>query len=51
MLNAARAPGVDVSVETCPHYLTFDAEHIADAPNESQVLPADPRGLPTGEAL
>jgi allantoinase len=26
---AARRAGVDISVETCPHYLTFDAEHIA----------------------
>ena len=43
-LHAARAAGVDVSVETCPHYLTFDAEHIADGATELQVLPADPRG-------
>ena len=27
-LGAARRAGADISVETCPHYLTFDAEHI-----------------------
>jgi allantoinase len=27
-LRAARRAGADISVETCPHYLTFDAEHI-----------------------
>jgi allantoinase len=30
MLASARRDGVAVSVETCPHYLTFDAETIAD---------------------
>ena len=28
-LRAARRDGVRISVETCPHYLTFDAERIA----------------------
>jgi len=27
-LRTAREAGVDISVETCPHYLTFDAEGI-----------------------
>jgi allantoinase len=27
-LGVARRAGADISVETCPHYLTFDAEHI-----------------------
>ncbi len=39
MLRAARAEGVDVSVETCPHYLTFDAEHIADGATELKCCP------------
>jgi allantoinase len=38
-LRAARAAGVDVSVETCPHYLTFDAEHIADGATELKCCP------------
>jgi allantoinase len=38
-LHAARAAGVDVSVETCPHYLTFDAEHIADGATEFKCCP------------
>src|SRR6266576_2515538 len=29
-LRAARAAGVDVTAETCPHYLTVDAVHIPD---------------------
>ena len=32
-------PGVDVSVETCPHYLTFDAEHIPDGATELKCCP------------
>ena len=39
VLRAARAAGVDVSVETCPHYLTFDAEHIADGATELKCCP------------
>ncbi len=38
-LRTARAAGVDVSVETCPHYLTFDAEHIADGATELKCCP------------
>ncbi len=38
-LHAARAAGVDISVETCPHYLTFDAEHIADGATELKCCP------------
>ncbi|HRD62830.1 MAG TPA: allantoinase AllB [Nocardioides sp.] len=38
-LRAARVAGVDVSVETCPHYLTFDAEHIADGAPELKCCP------------
>ena len=50
-LRAARADGLDVSVETCPHYLTFDAEHIPDGAHRAQVLPADPRGRQPRGAL
>ncbi len=39
MFDAARLIGVDVSVETCPHYLTFDAEHIADGATELKCCP------------
>ena len=38
-LRTARADGVDVSVETCPHYLTFDAEHIGDGATELKCCP------------
>ena len=31
LLRAARAEGLAITVETCPHYLTFSAEGIADA--------------------
>ena len=30
MLRAARAEGLPITVETCPHYLTFCAEEIPD---------------------
>jgi len=39
LLHTARAAGVDVTVETCPHYLTFDAEHIADGATELKCCP------------
>ncbi|WP_292676524.1 allantoinase AllB [Nocardioides sp.] len=38
-LHAARAAGVDVSVETCPHYLTFDAEGVPDGATELKCCP------------
>ncbi|WP_299922497.1 allantoinase AllB [uncultured Nocardioides sp.] len=38
-LRAARADGVDVSVETCPHYLHFDAATVADGATELKCCP------------
>jgi len=38
-LRAARADGVDISVETCPHYLFFDAEEIPDGRTEFKCCP------------
>ena len=38
-LRAARSEGVDVSVETCPHYLFFDAEAIPDGATEFKCCP------------
>jgi allantoinase len=38
-LSAARLAGVRVSVETCPHYLTFDAERIARGATASKCAP------------
>jgi allantoinase len=38
-LREARAAGVDVSVETCPHYLTFAAEAIPDGATELKCCP------------
>ena len=39
MLASARREGVAVSVETCPHYLTFDAETIADGATQFKCCP------------
>lgn len=38
-LRAARAAGVDVSVETCPHYLHFESGSIADGATELKCCP------------
>jgi allantoinase len=38
-LHAARADGVDVSVETCPHYLTLCAEDVPDRATEFKCCP------------
>ncbi|MCW2604610.1 MAG: putative allantoinase [Pseudonocardiales bacterium] len=38
-IAAAKAGGVRVSVETCPHYLTLSAEHIPDGHTEFKCCP------------
>ena len=50
-LRAARAAGADVSVETCPHYLAFDAEEVPDGATQFKCCPPiRERGQP-GTAL
>ncbi len=39
MVRAARGAGVDVSVETCPHYLHFEAGTIPDGATELKCCP------------
>jgi allantoinase len=39
MLASARRDGVAVSAETCPHYLTFDAETIPDGATQLKCCP------------
>jgi allantoinase len=39
LLRAARAEGLPVSVETCPHYLHFAAEEIADGATLCKCAP------------
>jgi allantoinase len=39
MLARARADGVRVTVETCPHYLTFAAEDIPDGATQFKCCP------------
>ncbi|HJQ01744.1 MAG TPA: allantoinase AllB [Jatrophihabitans sp.] len=39
MLAEARAEGLPVTVETCPHYLTFAAEEIPDGATEFKCCP------------
>ena len=39
MLRAARAEGLAVTVETCPHYLHLDAETIADGATQCKCAP------------
>jgi allantoinase len=38
-LHAARAAGVDISVETCPHYLTLDAAGIPGGATQFKCCP------------
>jgi len=38
-LRQARARGIRVSVETCPHYLTFASEEIAEGSTEFKCAP------------
>jgi allantoinase len=39
MLRAARADGLPVTVETCPHYLHLEAEKIADGATQAKCAP------------
>jgi allantoinase len=39
MLRAARTQGVRITVETCPHYLTFAAEDVPDGATEFKCCP------------
>ena len=39
LLRTARASGVRITVETCPHYLTFCAEEIADGRTDFKCAP------------
>jgi allantoinase len=39
MLASARRDGVNVTVETCPHYLTFDSESVPDGATEFKCCP------------
>lgn len=38
-IRAAKAEGVALTVETCPHYLTIAAEHIPDGASEFKCCP------------
>ena len=39
MVRVARAKGLPITVETCPHYLTFAAEEIPDGATEYKCAP------------
>ncbi|WP_181782890.1 allantoinase AllB [Pseudonocardia pini] len=39
MLASARRDGVHVTVETCPHYLTFNAEEVPDGATQFKCCP------------
>ena len=50
LIRAARARGVAITCETCPHYLTFSAEDITDGRTECKCAPPI-REANTREAL
>jgi allantoinase len=39
MIAAAKAEGLPITVETCPHYLTLDAEHVPDGGTQFKCCP------------
>jgi allantoinase len=49
-LAAARRAGVAISAETCPHYLSMVAEHIADGDTSAKACPPI-RGAANQDAL
>jgi allantoinase len=50
VLRAARSAGIDVSVETCPHYLALAAEEVPDGATEFKCCPPI-RGAANRDAL
>jgi allantoinase len=50
LIRAARAEGLPITVETCPHYLTFCAEEISDGATLFKCAPPI-RGRANREAL
>ncbi|MCS5718941.1 allantoinase AllB [Herbiconiux sp. CPCC 205763] len=38
-IRAAKAEGLPITVETCPHYLSFSAEHIPDGATQFKCCP------------
>ncbi len=50
IINKARSRGLPITVETCPHYLTFAAEGIPDGATEYKCAPPI-RGLAERDAL
>lgn len=50
LITAARADGVDVTVETCPHYLTLVADEIPDGATQFKCCPPI-RGSANRDAL
>lgn len=50
LLTAARAEGLPLTVETCPHYLTFAAEEIPDGATQYKCAPPI-RGAANRDAL
>lgn len=50
IVRSARARGLPITVETCPHYLTFAAEDIPDGATEYKCAPPI-RGAAEREAL
>jgi allantoinase len=39
LVRRARAAGADLSVETCPHYLVFEADEVGDGATEFKCCP------------
>ncbi|WP_394552822.1 allantoinase AllB [Agromyces sp. MMS24-JH15] len=39
LIDDAKAEGLRITAETCPHYLVLDAEHIADGATEFKCCP------------
>jgi allantoinase len=50
LIEAARADGVAVTVETCPHHLTFAADEVPDGATQFKCCPPI-RDAPNREAL
>lgn len=39
LIREAKAEGLQITAETCPHYLTFDEEHIPDGATQYKCCP------------
>ena len=51
LLRKARKQGINITAETCPHYLSLAAEQVQKGDTRTQVLPSHPDTVKSGQVV